>query len=178
MRRKPNNELKEYLIKTGKNYTIKQLLKKVNKKFNETYEENELRKYLVRNKITYKYEMEKKVRKMGTNVPLLTEYVRPDGMTMIKIGRNEWEYKQRYLYEKYHNVKLKSNEYIIFLDQDRTNFDINNLKKLNARQSGTYANIKRNHRITFNDAKYTELELALVDLVIGIKDKEKELCEN
>ena len=42
-------------------------------------------------------------------------------------------YYSRYLYEKFHNVKLKDNEKIIFLDGDSSNFNIENLKCVDSR---------------------------------------------
>ena len=46
MRRKINNELKEYLLVFASEYTIDELLPKVNKIFNENYTRVELNKYL------------------------------------------------------------------------------------------------------------------------------------
>ena len=44
------------------------------------------------------------------------------------------------MYEQYHNVKLKDNEYVIFLDQDKNNFDINNLKVVSRKESAYMIN--------------------------------------
>ena len=41
--------------------------------------------------------------------------------------------KQRYLYEIYHNVKLKTNDFIIFLNGDKKDFSKENLYKINRR---------------------------------------------
>lgn len=172
MRRKINNELKQYLLEFAKDKTIDELLPLVNKKFNETYNRYHLQKYMIRNEIPYKYTNPIRSNNMS-KLPIGTERVRNDGMVMVKVGRNKWMYKQRYIYEQHHKVKLTQKDFIIFLDGDRTNFNIDNLKKLSAQQSGTYADFKRNYGISFDDAAYNEFELAVVDLMIKTKQLQK-----
>lgn len=50
--------------------------------------------------------------------------------------RKNYQIKERYLYEKYHNVKLNSNDFIIFLDGNKDNFDKENLIKLTHKELG------------------------------------------
>ena len=51
-----------------------------------------------------------------------------DGYTYIKVADpSEWIPFHRYLYEKAHHCHLKHNQLIIFLDGDRSNFDLSNL---------------------------------------------------
>lgn len=172
MRRKINPELKEYLVNNGNKYIVKDLVKLVNKKFNENYKENELRKYLVRNKIDYKYENKNKSNPMGTNVPLGTEYIKPDGMTLVKVSKNEWKYKQRLIYEEHYGIKLKESDYIIFLNQDRTDFRIENLAKVTRKESSYLANMD----IFSTDADVTNLSINLVKMVLKTKEMEEKIC--
>lgn len=169
MRRKPNNKLKNYLLDIANDYTIKELLEKVNKKFNENYKENELRKYLVRNKIEYKYENKNKSHPMGTNVPLGCEYTKPDGMVLVKIGKNQWKYKQRIIWENYYNETLKDDEYVIFLNQDRTDFRIENLMKITRKESAYLSNMN----IFSTNPDITKVAIDLARLQIEIKDIER-----
>ena len=52
----------------------------------------------------------------------------------LQCGKNNYQLKQRYLYEQYHNCKLKENEYIIFLDGNKENYDKDNLVKLTKKE--------------------------------------------
>lgn len=54
----------------------------------------------------------------------------------IKTGIKEYMAKQRYLYEQHHNVKLKHNDIIVFLDNDNKNFHIDNLYKITRNING------------------------------------------
>ena len=68
-----------------------------------------------------------------------SERMSVDGYVEIKVAEpNKWALKHRILYEKYHNVKLTSNDAIIFLDQDHLNFSKNNLFKLTRAELARY----------------------------------------
>lgn len=59
------------------------------------------------------------------------ERVDKDGYIIVKIANpSVWMRKGRYLYEKYHNVKLGRNDFIIFLDGDKRNFNKENLYRV------------------------------------------------
>lgn len=134
-----NQEMLDYLMQHGKEHIVKDWLNIVNLKFNENFTLKELQHYFVRHNIPVKYEMENK-RNNAVALPIGSERIKSDGMHQVKIGEHKWVNKQRYLYEQYHNVKLKDNEYVIFLDQDKTNFDINNLKVVSRKESAYMIN--------------------------------------
>lgn len=53
------------------------------------------------------------------------------GYIKVKISEpNNWELKQRLVYQNHHNVSLTSEDAIVFIDGDIKNFDPENLKKL------------------------------------------------
>jgi len=175
MRRKINNELKEYLEVFANKYTIKELLPKVNKIFDENYTKSELQKYLIRNKIKYKYEYENKSNNnAGRNYEIGTEYTKPDGMVMIKVAPNKWEYKQRYIYEQYYGIKVKDNEHIIFLDGNKNNFNIDNLYKATNEECGYIGAFKINNKLTINDKEITKTLLLMAKNNFKIKEIRKE----
>lgn len=64
------------------------------------------------------------------------EVERGEDVPYIKLGRNNYVAKHRYLYEKYHNVKLDFSDLIIFLDNDKTNFSKDNLYKVSRTIAG------------------------------------------
>lgn len=169
MRRKFNQALYDYLKENAEKYTIDELLLIVNKKFKENYTRLQLQKYLVRNKIPYKYKNEKKSHNMS-RLPIGTEYVKGDGMVLVKIARNKWEYKQRLIYKEHYGVELTEEDYIIFLDSDRTNFDINNLQCVSRR----VASILSNQQLKSSNVNITKLGINIANLMIKTKQLQKE----
>ena len=147
---------------------LKDLLKIAKGKYGYKITINQLRQYLYKRHIKYKDYDESKVRNMGANFPVGSEYVKPDGMTLVKVSNDKWEYKQRLIYEKYHNVKLTSDDYIIFLDQDRTNFNINNLKRVTRRESSIVAN----QGFYSTNKRLTKKGIRLAKKIIKLKEKE------
>lgn len=64
------------------------------------------------------------------------EIERGEDVPYIKLGDNNYVPKHRYLYEKYHNVILTFDDLIIFLDDDKTNFNKENLYKVSRSVAG------------------------------------------
>ena len=136
-------------------------------KYKYNVSRDNLQKYLSRRKIRYVGYNPKKANQ-SKQLPIGTEYIKDDGMTLIKVKPDKWQYKQRYIYEKYHNVKLKSTDYVIFLDGNRNNFDIDNLKCVDCRKASMYANL----RLGSTDKEITEAALLYADSAIMIKELE------
>lgn len=84
------------------------------------------------------------------------------GYTYVKIN-NSWIPKQKFIYEQAHGP-IKENEFIVFLDKDTNNFEIDNLYPVNRK---IHATMCSNHWYTDNSEntltaiKYCELLLAL-----------------
>lgn len=169
MRRKVNNKLKEYLLEFAKDKTIDELLPLVNEKFNENYDRLHLQKYIIRNRIPYKYSNPEKIRDMSS-LPIGTERVKDRDRIYVKVAKNKWIYKQRYIYEQYHKVKLTSNDFIVFLDGDKTNFNIDNLYKITRYEAAHLGNICAHSKS--KDVRRVSIDVA--KLMIKIKDLEKE----
>ena len=130
-----SDEEYQFLLDNAKNHTIKELVKMIKGLFNKDIENKKLAQYCIKMGIKYKYEHPKKshsniATKKGTIVN------KTDGnMLKIKTDNHKWEYLQRKKYEEYHNVKLKDDEYVIFLDQDKRNFSKENLKLVTRQES-------------------------------------------
>jgi len=166
MRNKYTKEFENKIIKLAPTHTISQLLKIANKDYKVT--KTQLRQYLSKRNIIYKDYNNNKARLMGNKVPVGIERVKPDGMVQVKIAPNKWEYKQRLIYSKYHNIELTSNDYIIFLDQDRTNFNIDNLMRVSRHESS----ILSNQKMFSKDKEVTKLGILTSKLMIKIKEME------
>ena len=155
------------MIELATTHSLKDLLYVARNIYHYSITDDQLRKYLSKRKIRYKGYKANKVRDNG--LPLFSERIKPDGMVQVKIANDKWEYKQRLIYSQYHNVQLTDDDYIIFLDQDRTNFNINNLKRITRRESSILAN----QHIFSSDAKVTETGVEIARLIIKTKEKEK-----
>ena len=169
MRRKVNSKLKEYLMGLGGTRTIPELIPLVNDKFNENYDRYHLQKYLIRNRIPYKYTHPLKSENMS-RLPIGTERVKDGDRIYIKVSRNKWMYKQRYIYEQHYGVKLAPSDFIIFLDGDKTNFNIDNLRKITRYEGAHFGNICAHSKS--KDVRTVSVDAA--KLMVKIKDWKKE----
>lgn len=167
MRRKFNLRMFKYLKRYGKYHTLKEWSEIINNKFGEHFTLKDTQMYFARHEIPFKYENAKKSNNWNA-LPIGSERVRGDGMVQVKVAPRKWEYKQRLIYEQYYGVELTSDDYIIFLDQDRTNFDISNLKRVSRRESS----ILSNQKIFSKDPNVTELGIDIAKAIIKTKDYE------
>lgn len=124
-----------------------------------------LRKYLSRRKIRYKGYNPSKAH--APSYPVGYERpARDDGMVMVKT-EDGWDYKQRVVWKK-HYGEIPKNHFIIFLDGDRTNYDISNLACVSSRESSYMANYK----LFTNDKDITNTGLSVVKLITTTKNKQ------
>lgn len=167
MRNKYTKDFEEYAKIKSKELTQQELRKELEKKFNLVIKKTSFQKYLYRHNIQCIDYNKTKVRDMNKK-PIGYEYVKDDGMTLVKIAQpNKWEYKQRLMYMKYHNCELTSDDYIIFLNQDRTDFSKSNLMKVNNRESA----ILSNQKMFSKNKRLTKLGILTARLMIKVKEK-------
>lgn len=165
MRNKYSKEFESEMIKKAPNKTLEELLKIAKKKYNYQISKTALRKYLSKRKIRYKGYNANRICINGA-LPIGSEYTKPDGMTLVKVRSDKWEYKQRYLYEKYHNVELPTSTMVVFLDEDRTNFNIDNLMAVSTPE---YLCI-RNKKLLSNNAKLNETAFLSARVIYKTKE--------
>lgn len=67
--------------------------------------------------------------------PMFHERVDRDGYVLIKT-EDGYIPKARYVYEKHHGIKLNNKQIVIFLDNDKQNFDIDNLRAVTWKENG------------------------------------------
>lgn len=171
--KKYNKEMRAYLEQNAYKYTISELINILKEKYNEEFTPRNLRIYMIHKNIKYKYEMPQKSNN-GKPTEIGSEIVKKDGsMIKIKTADHKWEYKQRKVYEDYYGVKLPDDVYVIFLDKNKRNFDINNLKAVSRRTSAV---IGRNDLIS-TDRKLTKVGYTTARLMIKTKESEKRLNE-
>ena len=99
--------------------------------------------------------------------PVGSERVNVEGYTEIKVSEpNKWRLKHRVLYEEYHNVKLNSNESIIFMDGDRSNMSKENLTLVTRQEL-----LKLNKlNLMSSNPELTKTGLNVAKLIIKIND--------
>lgn len=135
-----SDEMYEFLLNNASTYTIKELVILIKEKFNVEIEKKKLAQYCIKMGIKYKYE---KPNKSHNNIPtkIGTIVNKTDGNYLkIKTMDHKWEYLQRYLYKKYFNVELNEDEYVIFLNQNRRDFNKENLKVVSRKTSAILSN--------------------------------------
>lgn len=166
MRNKYSESFDIEMRKLAPKKTLDELLTIAQNKYNYSITKHQLRLYLSKRQIRYQNYKPSHVREMGNNIPIGTEYVKPDGMTLIKVAKNKWKYKQRYIYEQYYNVELQSDDYIIFLNQNRNDFRIENLKKIKRNESSVLSNQK----MFSKNPEITKLGIETAKLMIKSKE--------
>lgn len=166
--RKYSIEMYRYLQQNASAYTTKELVIILKDKFNVDMTPKRLAQYCHDMNIKYKYE---KPNKAHSNIPTENGTIvnKTDGNYLkIKTGNHKWEYLQRKVYEKYYNVKLKDDEYVIFLNQNRRDFRKENLKAITIKQSGDLCNYGDN--LFSTNSKVTKLALINSQLKSKIKE--------
>ena len=137
--RKYSLEMLNYLKQNAINYTANELVLILKDKFNVIMAKKRLQQYCHDMGIKYKYEKPNKAHsnKSTANGTIVNK---TDGNYLkIKTRNHKWEYLQRKIYEDYYGVKLPDDVYVIFLDQNKRNFDIKNLKAISRRSSAIMA---------------------------------------
>ena len=106
--------------------------------------------------------------------PVGTERITKDGYTEIKVkDPNVWKLKHRIIYEE-HYGEIPKGYVVMFLDRDKSNFDINNLILISRNQLRT---LNQNDLIK-DDPELTKSGIILADLLIKINEKDKEIKKN
>lgn len=156
----------QFLLDNAPNHTIKELVKMIKGLFDKDVQNKKLAQYCIKMGIKYKYENPKKSHS-NKPTPIGTIVNKTDGdMLKIKTGNHKWEYLQRKIYEKEHDIKLKNDEYVLFLDQDKRNFDKENLKLVTRQESALLSK-----GLVSNDAEVTKTAIQTVQLINKVKNK-------
>jgi hypothetical protein len=109
----------EYVIRFGKNRSFDAVVDKI-------------KRLHIKNGIDRRF---KKGHISPTTSAVGSERIDIGGFIEIKVANpNKWKKKHRVIYEDYHNVKLNHRDFVIFLDNDKRNFDIENLALVTDRE--------------------------------------------
>lgn len=157
-----NNEQLNYLKQIVKGKSSQEITDCLNKKYNLNLTIKQIRELKKTNHLTSEINTKfKKGQEAYNHKPIGYEFVRDDGYIEIKVAEpNQWKLKQTYIYEnKYGNIPKGYR--VIFLDQDKTNYDINNLKLVKIED----ILIAKNKKLLSNNKSITKTGLLISQLI-------------
>lgn len=191
---KYTDEMKQFILENYKGRSNQELTDLFNQKFNTKITKERMKCYKGNNKLDsgLRFRFKKghipynKGKKMSKEVyektkhtmfakghipanhkPVGSERIIKDGYIEVKVAEpSKWKLKQRLVYEK-HKGEIPKGSTIIFLDGNRLNFDINNLKCV-TRSELLYLN--RNGLSNLNEITETGILMARLD---SAKNKRK-----
>lgn len=173
-RNRYTKEFEEFVKNNVSKYKKEEFRLLLQDRYNIQLSSDALRRYLNKHHIKGKYIDYKKsnVRDRG-KCPVGAEQITKDGV-FIKVAQPDiWRRKTRFMYEKYHNCKLEADDYIVFLNQDRSDFSKDNLIK-SSRSEIAYLH---NCNTFSNNPELTKLGILAARLSIKTKEKVVKLLE-
>ena len=139
------NEQVEYLKKIAEGTPRKEIVKKLNDKFNLNLTLLQVRDCMngrgIRNNIDKRFSAESGGNRCQQEKPIGTISKWECGYTRIKTGKNEWEFIQRYVWKKHHG-EIPPGHSVIFLDGNTNNYNIENLALVNRNELMKYNSMK------------------------------------
>lgn len=154
-----DKEKLDYFKKIVKGHTIKEIQKLYYDKYNEELSRDKVEGLKVR----YNLKSGLKERPIGSEYNYRNS---TSGFKMMKIGKNKWVLKHKYIYEQ-HYGKIPEGKCIIFLDGNRDNCSIDNLALIDKKEElmmARYGMFYKNKELTKTGVLVAKLKL---------KEKEK-----
>ena len=155
------DEQVEYLKSIAEGTPRKDIVDKINEKFDLNLSMQQIRDCMndrgIRNNIDKKFSA-KDGNRCQQEKPIGTISKWECGYTRIKIGDNEWEFIQRYVWRKHHG-EIPPGHSVIFLDGNTDNYNIGNLALVNRNELMKYNSMRLNsdnqelNRVAVNLAK-------------------------
>lgn len=177
-------KMKKFIQETQYGINRKELTRRFNEKFNTTLSDSAIKAFCLKHglvngikkafskgcvpsnkgkKVSNEtYEKMKKTMFKAGHVPfnfreIGSERINKDGYIEIKVeGQKEWPLKHKYIFEKAHG-KVPKGHCIFFLDQNRLNCELSNLKLI---PRSTLAILNKSNKLT----KDADLNIALINI--------------
>ena len=163
------DEQVEYLKKIAEGTPRKEIVKKLNDKFNLNLTILQVRDCMngrgIRNNIDKRFSA-KDGNRCQQEKPVGTISKWECGYTRIKTGDNEWEFIQRYVWKKHHG-EIPPGHSVIFLDGNTDNYNIENLALVNRNELMKYNSMKLNS----DDQELNRVAVNLAKLMTKVKEK-------
>ena len=165
------DEQVEYLKKIAEGTPRKDIVKKLNDKFDLSLTLIQVRDCMnnrnIRNNLDTRFSSEEGGNRCVQRKPVGCETKWDRGYVRVKLGENEWEFKQRYVW-KQHYGEIPKDYSVIFLDGNLDNFDIDNLALVSRRELMRYNSMK----LKSNDIEVNKTAVNLVKLMAKIMEIE------
>lgn len=185
----------DYLLKIYKGRSLKETTEMINKKFDKNLSYSQIKNYFKNNKLTcdrntrFKkgHESWNKGKKFPGNIndgcfkkgnipmqykPVGSERIDVDGYSIVKIADpNKWKAKHKLIWEE-SNGPIPKGHAILFLDQNKQNFSLDNLVLVNKKEL-----LKLNQQKVTNDAEINKSKLLIAKVQIKaaeLKRRKKE----
>lgn len=162
----------DYLKKIIIGRTSNEIIRLYNTKFNKNMTYNQFlsfqKKYNVRSGLNTKIK-KGNINNPNPSQPIgyeMTFYEKGKKRIKVKIDNKKWVEKSRYVYEQ-HYGKIPKNSVIIFLDGNRDNYDIKNLKCIAHKEH----EIMAGNNLYFKNKELNETSFLIAKLMKKIKEK-------
>ena len=166
------DEQVEYLKKIAEGTPRKEIVKKLNDKFDLSLTLIQVRDCMnnrnIRNNLDTRFSSEEGGNRCVQRKPVGCETKWDRGYVRVKLGENEWEFKQRYVW-KQHYGEIPKDYSVIFLDGNLDNFDIDNLVLVSRRELMRYNSMK----LKSNDIEVNKTAVNLAKLIVKVKEIER-----
>ena len=163
------DEQVEYLKSIAEGTPRKDIVDKINEKFNLNLSMQQIRDCMndrgIRNNIDKKFSA-KNGNRCQQEKPVGTISKWECGYARIKTGDNEWEFIQRYVWKKHHG-EIPPGHSVIFLDGNTDNYNIENLALVNRNELMKYNSM----RLNSNDQELNRVTVNLAKLMTKAKEK-------
>jgi len=112
-------------------YILKNIMRKLNVKVGKPDYIKVIAKY-----DKSQHEIGSEVKFPSNYIYIKTNNVVDNSIQKHRLYKMNWTPKHVYIYEEYHNVKVKENEMVVFIDKNKNNYSIDNLLLTNRKEQG------------------------------------------
>lgn len=168
MRNRFNKEEKQFIFDNYKGITTQELTKMFNERFNKNIPSKKIRYYKKRHKLCSGVDttFKKGVSPHNTKEVGYEFYNEGQGYIFIKTDKGNWVSKQRYIWEQ-HYGKIPNGYCVVFANQDRNDFSLENLILVRNKD----LMVAKNRKLLTNDKELTKTGVLVAQLINKLCEK-------
>lgn len=166
---KYTEEERQFLVDNAKGILASELTRLFNEKFGTELRPSQIRSIKKRYKIRSGVDTRFKGEPPKTKKEIGAESITTSGQIAVKIKEGMWRYKNRFVWEQHYGEIPKG--YVVHMkDGDKANCDIDNLFLIKRKE----LLLMNNRGFLYKDEEIFKSGLAMVDLIMKIREKEKQ----